>query len=49
MVSAWESLWRGQGRVGEAGKLLAPIYGWFTEGFNAPNLKEKKVLLNELA
>jgi class 3 adenylate cyclase/tetratricopeptide (TPR) repeat protein len=42
-------LWRDQGRPAEARDLLAPIYGWFTEGFDAPVLKEAKALLDELA
>jgi tetratricopeptide (TPR) repeat protein len=42
-------LWRDQGRRTEARDLLAPIYGWFTEGFDAPVLKEAKALLDELA
>ena len=42
-------LWRNQGRRAEAHDLLAPIYGWFTEGFDAPVLKEAKALLDELA
>ena len=42
-------LWRDQGKRKEAHDLLAPIYGWFTEGFDAPDLKEAKALLNELA
>jgi tetratricopeptide (TPR) repeat protein len=42
-------LWRDQGRQTEARDLLAPIYGWFTEGFDAPVLKEAKALLDELA
>jgi predicted ATPase len=42
-------LWRDQGRRAEAHNLLAPIYGWFTEGFDAPVLKEAKALLDELA
>ena len=33
----------------EARELLAPIYGWFTEGFDTPDLKEAKALLEELA
>jgi predicted ATPase len=40
---------REQGRRTEAHDLLAPIYGWFTEGFNIPDLKEAKALLDELA
>ena len=42
-------LWRDQGRHKEARDLLAPVYGWFTEGFNTPDLKEAKALLDELA
>jgi predicted ATPase len=41
-------LWRDQGRRAEACDLLAPIYGWFTEGFDTPDLKEAKALLDEL-
>jgi len=41
--------WRDRGRYAEARDLLAPIYGWFSEGFDTPDLKEAKVLLNELA
>jgi hypothetical protein len=37
-----------QGRHTEAGDLLAPIYGWFTEGFNIAGLSEAKALLQEL-
>jgi predicted ATPase len=42
-------LWRDQGKRTEAQDLLAPIYGWFTEGFDAPDLKDAKALLDELA
>ena len=42
-------LWRDQGKLSEARELLAPLYGWFTEGFDACDLKEAKALLNELA
>ena len=41
-------LWRDQGRPAEARDLLAPIYGWFTEGFDTPDLKKAKALLEEL-
>jgi predicted ATPase len=41
-------LWRDQGRRGEARDLLAPVYGWFTEGFDTPDLKEAKALCKEL-
>ena len=42
-------LWRGQGKVQQARELLAPVYGWFTEGFDTRDLKEAKALLEELA
>jgi predicted ATPase len=42
-------LWRDQGRRAEAHDLLAPVYGWFTEGFDTLDLKEAKALLDELA
>ena len=41
-------LWRDQGKREEARELLAPIYGWFTEGFDTLDLKEAKKLLDEL-
>jgi predicted ATPase len=42
-------LWRDQGKRAEARDLLAPVYNWFTEGFDTLNLKEAKALLDELA
>jgi predicted ATPase len=42
-------LWRDQGKRQQARDLLAPIYGWFTEGFDTLDLKEAKTLLNALA
>jgi predicted ATPase len=42
-------LWRDQGKLIEARDLLAPIYGWFTEGFDTPVLQDAKTLLDELA
>jgi class 3 adenylate cyclase/predicted ATPase len=42
-------LWQQQGKQEEAHQLLAEIYGWFTEGFDTADLKEAKVLLEELA
>jgi predicted ATPase len=42
-------LWRDQGKRDEARELLAPVYGWFTEGFDTLDLKEAKVLLDELS
>ena len=41
-------LWCKQDKRGEAHNLLASIYGWFTEGFDAPDLKQAKALLDEL-
>jgi len=40
-------LWRDHGKRDEAHALLAPVYGWFTEGFNTLDLKEAKALLDE--
>jgi predicted ATPase len=42
-------LWRDQGKRDEARELLAPVYGWFTEGVDSLDLKEAKALLDELA
>jgi predicted ATPase len=42
-------LWRDQGKVQQARELLAPVYGWFTEGFDTRNLKEAKALLSTLS
>src|SRR4029453_16193934 len=41
-------LWQGQGKHAEARQLLAPIYGWFTEGFDTVDLREAKAFLEEL-
>ena len=41
-------LWRDQGKRQQARELLAPIYGWFSEGFDTHDLKEAKALLDEL-
>ena len=41
-------LWRDQGKPQQARELLAPVYGWFTEGFDTRDLKEAKALLDEL-
>ena len=43
------SLLRAQGKRVEARDLLVRVYGWFTEGFDTPDLKEAKALLDELA
>ena len=42
-------LWCDQGKRTEARDLLAPIYGWFTEGFDTPELQDAKARLDELA
>jgi predicted ATPase len=42
-------LWRDQGKRDAARALLAPVYGWFTEGFDTLDLKEAKALLDEPA
>jgi predicted ATPase len=41
-------LWGDQGHHAEARDLLAPVYGWFTEGFDTPDLMAAKALLEEL-
>jgi predicted ATPase len=41
-------LWRDQGKAGQAHELLAPVYGWFREGFDTRDLKEAKALLDDL-
>jgi tetratricopeptide (TPR) repeat protein len=47
--TSYARLMRDQGRAGEAYELLAPVYGWFAEGFETKDLKEAKALLEELA
>src|SRR5262249_35623766 len=42
-------LWQQQGKCQEAHDLLAPVYGWFTEGFDTADLQEAKALLDALA
>ncbi len=42
-------LWHQQGKTGEARALLAPVYDWFTEGFDTADLKDAKALLDELS
>jgi predicted ATPase len=42
-------LWRDQGKAQQARELLAPVYGWFTEGFDTRDLKEAKELLEQLS
>ena len=46
-ATSYARLLRDQGRVGEAYDLLAPVFGWFTEGFDTKDLKEAKALLAE--
>jgi predicted ATPase len=48
-VMSLSRLWWEQGRVDEARQMLAEIYGWFTEGFDTPDLQEAKALLEELS
>jgi predicted ATPase len=48
-TTSYARLMRDQGRVGEAYELLAPVYGWFTEGFATKDLKDAKALLDELS
>ena len=46
---SWARLLASQGRADEARTTLAEIYNWFSEGFDTPDLKEAKALLEELA
>jgi predicted ATPase len=48
-VMSLARLWQHQGKRAEAQALLAPVYGWFTEGFDTADLREAKALLEELA
>jgi hypothetical protein len=49
VVMSMARLWRDQGKRDDARGLLAPVYGWFTEGFDTRDLKEAKALLEELS
>ena len=42
-------LWQNQGKRAEAHELLAPVYGWFTEGFDTADLQDAKALLEALS
>ncbi len=42
-------LWQQQGKKAEARELLAPVYNWFTEGFDTADLKDAKALLDKLS
>jgi predicted ATPase len=48
-ATSLERLWQQQGKRAESYELLAPIYGWFTEGFDTPDLQDAKALLEALA
>ena len=48
-VTSLTRLWQQQGKATEARDLLVPVYHWFTEGFDTPDLKDAKALLQELA
>ena len=48
-ATSYAQLLRDQGRVGEARDLLAPVYGWCTEGFGTKDLREARALLDELS
>ena len=48
-VMSLARLWKSQGKKEEARKMLVEIYGWFTEGFDTADLKEAKMLLEELS
>jgi tetratricopeptide (TPR) repeat protein len=48
-ASSLARLWRDQGKPQQARELLAPVYGWFTEGFDTLDLREAKALLDSLA
>jgi predicted ATPase len=42
-------MWQSQGRCGDARLLLAPVFGWFTEGFDTADLRDAKALLDQLS
>jgi predicted ATPase len=47
-IASMARLWRDQGKRQQAHDLLAPVYGWFTEGFDTSDLKKAKSLLEQL-
>jgi predicted ATPase len=47
-ATSLSQLWQQQGKRDEARELLAPIYGWFTEGFDTADLQEARALLAAL-
>lgn len=48
VAASLAELWQRQGKTSEAHELLAPVYGWFTEGFDTPDLQDAKSLLDRL-
>jgi predicted ATPase len=48
-VMSLSRLWQSQGKQAQAKQMLAEIYGWFTEGFDTADLKEARILLEELS
>jgi hypothetical protein len=48
-ISEWVSRYREQGKGAAARDLLAPLYGWFSEGFDTPDLQAAKTLLADLS
>ncbi len=48
VTTSLNRLWRTHGKTAEARALLAPVYDWFTEGFDTQDLKDAKALLGEL-
>ena len=48
-VMSLARLWQQQGKATEARELLAPVYDWFTEGFDTADLKDARILLDELS
>jgi predicted ATPase len=48
-VMSLARLWQQQGKRAEAHDLLAPVYNWFTEGFDTKDLQEAKALIGELS
>ena len=49
VAMSWRRLWQMQGKTEEAHEMLSGIYGWFSEGFDTPNLREARALLDPLA
>ena len=48
-LGARDRLWQSEGKTKELHDLIAPVYGWFTEGFDTADLKEAKALPDELS